>query len=166
MLLIGLYPHLLSATLYHLFSLQSIVYLWFEACILCVRIWWRELICLCYLTLSKLFAQLSNWFLFFCMPRTFSNSLETVLTLVSLYYWPCLRATSVRSSSRKRALAIAALACALRPTSAITWIYVGCLELYTSRDRLKFLLLEVVPIGLVSCLLCMFASFCFLLLRS
>lgn len=85
---------------------------------------------------------------------------------MSLYYWPCLRvsATSVPSSSRKYALAIAALACALRPTSAITWIYVGCLELYTARDRLKFLLLEVVPIGLVSCLLYIFASFCFFLL--
>ncbi|KAH6794413.1 Alg9-like mannosyltransferase family [Perilla frutescens var. hirtella] len=96
-----------------------------------------------------LFAQLTNWFLFFCMPRTFSNSLETVLTLVSLYYWPCLRvsATAVPTGSRKYALAIAAIACAIRPTSAITWIYIGCLELFTTRDKLKFFLLEVIPIG-------------------
>ncbi|XP_047941262.1 mannosyltransferase APTG1-like [Salvia hispanica] len=96
-----------------------------------------------------LFAQLSNWFLFFCMPRTFSNSLETVLTILSLYYWPCLRrsATAVPSSSRKYALAIAAIACAIRPTSAITWIYVGCLELFSTRTKLKFIFLEVVPIG-------------------
>ncbi|KAG6421217.1 hypothetical protein SASPL_117767 [Salvia splendens] len=96
-----------------------------------------------------LFAQLSNWFLFYCMPHTFSNSLETVLTIVSLYYWPCLRgtATALPSGSRKYALAIAAIACAVRPTSAVTWIYVGCLELYTTRSKLKFLLLEVVPIG-------------------
>lgn len=85
------------------------------------------------------------------MPRTFSNSLETVLTLVSLYYWPCLRlsAAAVPSGSRKFALVLAAIACAIRPTSAITWIYIGSLELFTTRDKLKFLLLEVVPIGLV-----------------
>lgn len=49
--------------------------------------------------------------------------------------------------SRKWGLAIAALACAIRPTSAITWVYVGLLELLVTRDRLKFLVLEVVPIG-------------------
>ncbi|KAK4490478.1 hypothetical protein RD792_001155 [Penstemon davidsonii] len=96
-----------------------------------------------------LFAQLTNWFMFFCIPRTLSNSLETVLTIVSLYYWPCMRnsSSSVTSGSRKCALAMAGLACAIRPTSAITWIYVGSLELLFSRDKLKFVLLEVVPIG-------------------
>lgn len=89
--------------------------------------------------------------MFFCITRTLSNSLETVLTVVSVYYWPCLRAssTAVPSGSRKLALAVAAVACAIRPTSAITWIYIGFLELFMARDKLKFVLLEVVPIGLV-----------------
>ncbi|KAK6127023.1 hypothetical protein DH2020_039239 [Rehmannia glutinosa] len=92
---------------------------------------------------------LTNWFMFFCITRTLSNSLETVLTVVSLYYWPCLRSSSsaVPSDSRKCALAVAAVACAIRPTSAITWIYIGFLELFMARDKLKFVLLEVVPIG-------------------
>ncbi|KAL8037257.1 hypothetical protein ABFX02_11G028400 [Erythranthe guttata] len=96
-----------------------------------------------------LFAQLTNWFVFFSITRTLSNSLETVLTVVSLYYWPCLRASpaAVPPRSRKLALAVAALACAVRPTSAITWIYIGFLELFITRDKLKFVLLEVVPIG-------------------
>ncbi|KAK4431922.1 GPI mannosyltransferase 3 [Sesamum alatum] len=97
-----------------------------------------------------LVAQLTNWFMFFCIPRTLSNSLETILTLVSLYYWPCLRRTSsgaVPCGSRKWALVLAAIACAIRPTSAITWIYVGFLELLMTRNKLKFVLLEVVPIG-------------------
>ncbi|KAL3614020.1 Mannosyltransferase aptg1 [Castilleja foliolosa] len=96
-----------------------------------------------------LFAQLTNWFMFFCITRSLSNSLETVITIVSLYYWPCLRSLSspVLHGSRKWALALAALACAVRPTSAITWIYIGLLELFTARDKLKFVLLEVVPIG-------------------
>lgn len=106
-----------------------------------------------------LFSQLANWFMFFCFNRTLSNSLETVLTLVGLYYWPCMRASpsKVPLVLRKWGLAIAALACAIRPTSAITWVYVGLLELAVTRDRLKFLVLEVVPIGALvlglSCLL-------------
>ncbi|KAG6739793.1 hypothetical protein POTOM_057408 [Populus tomentosa] len=106
-----------------------------------------------------LFSQLANWFMFFCFNRTLSNSLETVLTLVGLYYWPCMRASpsKVPLVLRKWGLAIAALACAIRPTSAITWFYVGLLELAVTRDRLKFLVLEVVPIGALvlglSCLL-------------
>ncbi|OMO53082.1 GPI mannosyltransferase [Corchorus capsularis] len=96
-----------------------------------------------------LFSQLTNWFIFFCFNRTLSNSLETVLTLVGLYYWPCMRISSkkVHSDSRKWGLAVAALACAIRPTSAITWVYVGLLELYLTHQRLRFIFMELVPIG-------------------
>lgn len=47
------------------------------------------------------------------------------------------------------ALVAAAVACAIRPTSAITWVYIGILELFTTQERLKFALLEVVPIGVL-----------------
>ncbi|KAM7472857.1 hypothetical protein LguiA_011040 [Lonicera macranthoides] len=98
-----------------------------------------------------LFAQLTNWFMFYCITRTLSNSMETVLTVVGLYYWPCMRVPSRKSPSvsRKWGLAAAALACAIRPTSAITWVYVGLLELFLARDRLKFIFLEVAPIGVL-----------------
>ncbi|KAL2930395.1 GPI mannosyltransferase 3, partial [Bienertia sinuspersici] len=106
----------------------------------------------------QLFSQLTNWFMFFCCTRTLSNSLETVLTIVSLYYWPCMRVRGkISSSSRKWALAIAALACAVRPTSAVVWIYVGLIELFVASDRLKFVFLEAAPIGgavlAITCLL-------------
>ncbi|GKD06168.1 GPI mannosyltransferase 3 [Tanacetum coccineum] len=96
-----------------------------------------------------LFAQLSNWFMFYCSTRTLSNSLETVHTVISLYYWPCLRvnSTNLPPVSRYWALVAAAIACAIRPTSAIIWLYVGLMELFVSRDRLKFVFLEVIPIG-------------------
>ncbi|CAH9105438.1 unnamed protein product [Cuscuta epithymum] len=96
-----------------------------------------------------LFAQLTNWFMFFSCTRTLSNSFETVLTLMSLYNWPSIRRypNTPPSGSRKWALAFAALACAIRPTSAITWLYVGLLELYFADKKMKFILLEVVPIG-------------------
>lgn len=87
--------------------------------------------------------------MFFCITRTFSNTLETVLTLASLYYWPCIRDSSSKDpvASRTLGLALAALSCAIRPTSAITWLYVGLLELLLTHHRLKFIVLEVVPIG-------------------
>ncbi|XP_024975535.1 GPI mannosyltransferase 3 isoform X1 [Cynara cardunculus var. scolymus] len=96
-----------------------------------------------------LFSQLTNWFMFYCITRTLSNSLETVLTVVSLYYWPCLRVYSSNDPpvSRTWALVGAAIACAIRPTSAIIWVYVGLMELYVSCNKLKFIFLEVVPIG-------------------
>ncbi|KAL6980644.1 Mannosyltransferase aptg1 [Sarracenia purpurea var. burkii] len=105
-----------------------------------------------------LFSQLTNWFMFYCFTRTLSNSLETVLTLVGLYYWPCIRVSTsdVPSVSRKWGLVVAALACAIRPTSAITWAYVGLLELLMTRDKLRFIFLEVAPIGvLVLALACL-----------
>ena len=106
-----------------------------------------------YLILQQLFAQLANWFIFFCITRTLSNTLETVLTLVSLYYWPCIRASSGEDplAPRRWGLALAALACAIRPTSAIIWIYVGLLELFSTLHRVKFIFMEVIPIGYVFC---------------
>lgn len=103
-----------------------------------------------------LFAQLTNWFMFYCITRTLSNSFETVLTVVSLYYWPGLRVYSdhVSPVSRTWALVAAAIACAIRPTSAIIWAYVGLMELFVSHDRLKFIFLEVVPIGYVLSQIC------------
>ncbi|KAJ9540669.1 hypothetical protein OSB04_027175 [Centaurea solstitialis] len=96
-----------------------------------------------------LFSQLTNWFMFYCITRTLSNSLETVLTVISLYYWPCLRVYSSNDPpvSRTWALVAAAVACAIRPTSAIIWVYVGLMELYVSCNKLKFIFFEVVPIG-------------------
>ncbi|XP_010935902.1 mannosyltransferase APTG1 isoform X2 [Elaeis guineensis] len=105
------------------------------------------------------FCQLVNWFMFFCITRTFSNSLETVLTVIGLYYWLSASCSSgdVSTASRKLALFIAALACAIRPTSAITWLYVGMLDLVGLQSRLGFLFLEVVPIGvLVVAITCLF----------
>ncbi|XAR51226.1 Dolichyl-P-Man:Man(6)GlcNAc(2)-PP-dolichol alpha-1,2-mannosyltransferase [Bertholletia excelsa] len=108
-----------------------------------------------------LFSQLTNWFMFFCFVRTLSNSLETILTLVGLYYWPCIRSSSKGPSvSRKWGVFIAGLACAIRPTSAITWAYIGILELLLTRDKLKFIFGEVIPIGvLVVTLACLLDRF-------
>ncbi|KAI5414849.1 hypothetical protein KIW84_040350 [Lathyrus oleraceus] len=79
-----------------------------------------------------LFSQLSNWFMFYCFSRTLSNSLETVLTLL------VLSAQQVQSH--------------------------GCmlvsLSFFNARDKLKFVFLEVAPIGtLVLGLTCLLDRF-------
>eukprot|EP00250_Pteridium_aquilinum_P023112 c26218_g1_i1 orf=91-1770(+) len=98
-----------------------------------------------------IFCQLCNWFTFFCMVRTFSNCLETVLTLAALYYWVIGR-KSLNSrcfcvfTARQVALFLAALACVVRPTSALVWIYVGLIDLFKTDKKLR-LLLEALVIG-------------------
>ncbi|KAK9130245.1 hypothetical protein Sjap_010732 [Stephania japonica] len=51
-----------------------------------------------------LFAQLTNWFMFFCFTRTLSNCLETVLTLMGLYYFHSFRESSKPSHVTSRTL--------------------------------------------------------------
>ncbi|KAI3423779.1 uncharacterized protein J3R85_010785 [Psidium guajava] len=98
-----------------------------------------------------LFSELTNWFMFFCITRTLSNSLETVLTVMGLYYWPCLRVSSKSDASSTRiwGLVVAAFACVIRPTSAIIWMYVGLLELSLAHDRMRFIFSEVLPVGVL-----------------
>lgn len=67
-----------------------------------------------------------------------------------------VRSGKASPSSRKLALAIAAFACAVRPTSAVIWLYVGLIELFVASDRFKFVFLEVIPIGLVLLLVSFF----------
>ncbi|GER56082.1 GPI mannosyltransferase [Striga asiatica] len=97
---------------------------------------------------------LTNWFMFFCITRTLSNSLEAVLTMVSLYYWPCMRPSScsVAYDSRKRALAVAALASGIimskewKLCGHIIWV----LGVYSLLGHKEFrFVLPVLPVALI-----------------
>ncbi|KAJ3224654.1 glycosylphosphatidylinositol anchor biosynthesis [Chytriomyces hyalinus] len=78
-----------------------------------------------------LFASLVSFFNFFCGVRTFSNSIETSLTAVAMYYWPWtfpkvkMALTVDRIRDLEISLACAGVACILRPTNAIIWMYLG-----------------------------------------
>ncbi|KAK3283630.1 hypothetical protein CYMTET_8683 [Cymbomonas tetramitiformis] len=101
-----------------------------------------------------LFCQMCSWFTFFCAVRTFSSSLEAVLTTAALSYWP-LPVSWPRGnpevagscSSRGAALLLAAAAVVIRPTSLALWLPIGLAELIAGHNRLVFLFLEVLPIG-------------------
>lgn len=109
--------------------------------------------CECCLDMDKkyqLFCQLLNWFNFFCMPRTFSNCMETVLTTIALYYWWPSSATRSRVgflTSRQLGILSAGLSCVMRPTSLIIWLYVGIAHLLETITKRQYIFEEVLPIG-------------------
>lgn len=41
----------------------------------------------CHKRRSALLCQLSSWFNFYCLPRTYANSLEATLSLAAVYHW-------------------------------------------------------------------------------
>ena len=73
--------------------------------------------------LALLCTVMSAWN-FYVSTRTFSNSLETVMTVSAMYYWPW----SARSRDDKHllwALSFGAIACVLRITNFLIWCILG-----------------------------------------
>ncbi|RDA89797.1 hypothetical protein CP533_3327, partial [Ophiocordyceps camponoti-saundersi (nom. inval.)] len=94
-------------------------------------------------SLSVLLLQLFSPWQWYVSTRTFSNSLETTLTAMALYYWPWQvlePAVSVKENPkpldclgcpvrRRASLCLAALAVVLRPTNVLIWATVAVLAL-------------------------------------
>jgi phosphatidylinositol glycan class B len=96
------------------------------------------------------------------MARTYSNSMETVFTIIAFYYWPWSNIPRSNSqndkvdspllpwiTARQYALFIAALAVVMRPTSALTWVFLAVNHMISLRlnGKLKFVFSEALPIG-------------------
>lgn len=104
-----------------------------------------------------LFCQLVCWFNFYCLVRPFSNSLETVFTVLAFLYWPWQH---IRGSNRLLSLCFAALATIIRPTSGILWLYLGISYLvHGCQDRTRLILLHVLPVSVVSITFMMVVDF-------
>ncbi|KAJ3066462.1 hypothetical protein HDU98_010202 [Podochytrium sp. JEL0797] len=103
-----------------------------------------------------LVASLVSFFNFFCAVRTFSNSIETSLTAVAMYYWPWkVSSKTVWTAERVRefeiSLSFAAVACILRPTNAVIWIYLGiALVSQLNFGAFKVVVLRVLMIGSIA----------------
>ncbi|XP_062584188.1 GPI mannosyltransferase 3-like [Saccostrea cucullata] len=72
-----------------------------------------------------LFCQITSWFTLYCCTRTLTNSMESVLVTVALYYfpWPNIRSgTHGKKSSTWKFVSLAVLSVLIRPTAAITWV--------------------------------------------
>ncbi|EFA77662.1 putative transmembrane protein [Heterostelium album PN500] len=96
-----------------------------------------------------LIINLINWYTFVCIVRTYSNSIETVLFVISLYYWPLPGKTQPSEANYKIfnnvqiSVILTSFAFIIRPTTAIMWLYLVPLYLYSNIRSLKQLLLFV-----------------------
>ncbi|EGO21054.1 glycosyltransferase family 22 protein [Serpula lacrymans var. lacrymans S7.9] len=73
------------------------------------------------------FLSLTSFFHVLSLSRSLSNSLETSLTTIALSYYPWDTFSSSHSLQNRiglaKSTAFAALACVIRPTNAIIWLY-------------------------------------------
>ncbi|KAK9456932.1 Alg9-like mannosyltransferase family-domain-containing protein [Dipodascopsis uninucleata] len=78
-----------------------------------------------------LFCSVTSAFNFFVSTRTFSNSLEMSLLILALRYWPVDgNFKELRLQTYTKSLVLAAIACVLRPTNALIWIYLGVVTVW------------------------------------
>ncbi|KAJ4406615.1 glycosylphosphatidylinositol anchor biosynthesis [Neurospora sp. IMI 360204] len=92
---------------------------------------------------TALWMTVLNPWQWYCSTRTFSNSLETTLTIAALYYWPWDLLQDAKSDkqeplqvkgnlgSLRASLILAAVAVLLRPTNLLIWL--GVLTLTVTR---------------------------------
>ncbi|CAG8483973.1 2949_t:CDS:2, partial [Funneliformis mosseae] len=104
-----------------------------------------------------LFCSIISWFNFFCSIRTLSNSIETVLTIIALYYWPWptfsnLISWNDRIKMLRVSLSLAAVCCILRPTNAIIWGFLGIHLLWKTKEHLTSIILNTLFITILSIL--------------
>nr|POE52157.1 gpi mannosyltransferase 3 [Quercus suber] len=93
--------------------------------------------------LGALVITITSPWQWFCSVRTFSNSLETTLTILGLTYWPWTW-TSLQSEGQQPlqtssndlyiSLTAAAVACILRPTNILIWAVTAMSTLFQSND--------------------------------
>ncbi|KAI8381170.1 Alg9-like mannosyltransferase family-domain-containing protein [Radiomyces spectabilis] len=102
-----------------------------------------------------LFATLCSWFNFFMAARTLSNAMETVFTVLALNYWPFPGLVDISLDRRwqrhyRIALGLASVACILRPTNVLIWVFLGLQLLINSPQKRWAILFQTAMIGIVS----------------
>jgi phosphatidylinositol glycan class B len=91
-----------------------------------------------------------SWFNYYFMVRTYSNSLETVFNALAFLYWQWDDSKIVDPKQLKKSLTWAALACLIRPTSALIWVFLGAQFLYKYPAYRWLILRYVLLIGYAS----------------
>ncbi|KAF8273654.1 glycosyltransferase family 22 protein [Lactarius quietus] len=108
-----------------------------------------------FLSLTALFHAIS-------LSRSISNSLETTLTTAALSYYPWDAAVIPTRSQLRKFLVFVALACSIRITSAITWVFLFPPLLWQLRGNTallrRFIIDIVATIFVTLCLLFTFDS--------
>ncbi|KAJ7085838.1 glycosyltransferase family 22 protein [Mycena belliarum] len=104
--------------------------------------------------------SLTSLFHVLSLSRSLSNSFETSLTTIALSYYPWTRGPEgapIDRSKVRKAICYAALACAIRPTNAIIWVYLIGFLLWRSSRRSLFAIIQDCAIASVAALSVIFA---------
>ncbi|KAI8644138.1 Alg9-like mannosyltransferase family-domain-containing protein, partial [Parasitella parasitica] len=93
------------------------------------------------IALSMLFTTLCSWFNFQMAARTLSNSMEMVFTIIALNYWPLPGIVKTTGKSWVKnyriSLVFASIACVMRPTNGLIWLFLGVHLLLCSSNVFK-----------------------------
>ncbi|XP_072236599.1 GPI mannosyltransferase 3 isoform X1 [Leuresthes tenuis] len=96
------------------------------------------------------FCHLCSWFSWFCCTRTLTNSTETTLTCLALFYFPL---PGSKTHSSKKYLALVALAVIVRPTALIVWFPLLIYHFWQEEHKLNLITHSYVPIGTLAVLI-------------
>ncbi|KAI4568197.1 hypothetical protein MJT46_007995 [Ovis ammon polii x Ovis aries] len=93
------------------------------------------------------FCQLCSWFTWYCCTRTLTNTMETVLTIIALFYYPLEGSKSMNSVKYS---SLVALAFIIRPTAIIPWIPLLFRHFWQEQRKLDLILHQFLPVGFVT----------------
>ncbi|XP_070325352.1 GPI mannosyltransferase 3 isoform X5 [Odocoileus virginianus] len=93
------------------------------------------------------FCQLCSWFTWYCCTRTLTNTMETVLTIIALFYYPMEGSKSMNSVKYS---SLVALAFIIRPTAVIPWIPLLFRHFWQEQRKLDLILHQFLPVGFVT----------------
>ncbi|KAM8972263.1 GPI alpha-1,2-mannosyltransferase 3 [Pelodytes ibericus] len=88
--------------------------------------------------------QLCSWFTWFCATRTLTNTMESVLGVFALYYYPL---ESSRTKNSTRYLIFVALAFIIRPTAIIVWVPLVFCHFLKEQKKFDLLVHHCLPVG-------------------
>ncbi|XP_073922097.1 GPI mannosyltransferase 3 isoform X3 [Castor canadensis] len=93
------------------------------------------------------FCQLCSWFTWYCCTRTLTNTMETVLSIIALFYYPWEGSKSMNSVTYSFLVALAFI---IRPTALIPWVPLLFRHFWQERRKLDLILHHFVPVGFVT----------------
>ncbi|XP_039413287.1 GPI mannosyltransferase 3 isoform X1 [Corvus cornix cornix] len=94
-----------------------------------------------------LFCQLCSWFTWYSCTRTLTNTMETILTIFALSYYP-IKGSKMGNSCKY--LALVALAVVVRPTAVIPWMPLVFSHFLQEQRKADLILQKCIPVGLVT----------------
>ncbi|XP_028429109.1 GPI alpha-1,2-mannosyltransferase 3 [Perca flavescens] len=90
------------------------------------------------------FCHMCSWFSWYCCTRTLTNSMETTITCLALFYFPL---PGSKTHSSKIYLTLVALAVIVRPTALIVWFPLLMYHFWQEDNKLRLITHNVIPIG-------------------